>query len=249
MKLKKRLPDSFGSRTVCVSTSAYRRYWYKSLSALHDDLLSVVDRWVTPGMTVWDVGANCGLFTFPAAIRSGPSGQVFAFEPDLNCVKLIEESLSFRLRQESRVVLCPWAVADRSGIVSFELSAYRSAANSLVGYGRFAKGGRRVDVPAFSLDSLLGPLPSPDLVKVDVEGAEHLVLRGATSLFRDVRPTLVIEISGGEVGEETEDFLRSHAYAWRPACAAGGASFLEKGFPASEIVAIPKEKRTLPHPA
>jgi FkbM family methyltransferase len=241
MKLRKSLPVEFQRRLLVVSTKAYRRYLLHSLSKIHADLFGVVEEWVAPGMTVWDVGANCGMFTFPAAIKAGAGGRVFSFEPDLSCATLMKESQQWRRADEGMVVLCPWAISDKNGTTSFSISSYRTAANSLAGFGRFSSGGRLVTVPTFTLDCMLEILPPPDLVKVDVEGAEHLVLRGADGVFGKCRPVLVIEVSSGAVGEEIENFLRNHSYVWRGAVASIGKDFINRGMPSSDIVAVPSE--------
>jgi FkbM family methyltransferase len=187
------------------------------------------------------------MFTFPAAIKAGAEGRVFSFEPDLSCVMLMKESQRWRHSAESVVVLCPWAISDQNGTTSFSISSYRTAANSLAGFGRFSAGGSLVTVPTFTLDRMLEILPSPDLVKIDVEGAEHLVLRGSHSVFEKSRPVLVIEVSGGAVGEEIENFLRKHFYVWRAAVASIGRDFVSCGLPSSDIVAVPSESPLLGH--
>ncbi len=194
-----------------------------------------------PGDTVWDVGANCGIFSYAAAVLAGAGGRVIAIEADIRCASLIDRSRKFRLAEEAPVVLCPFAVSENSGTVQFQLSAYRTAANSLSGFGRFDAGGTQLEVPVFSLDSLRSGLPDPTVIKIDVEGAEHLVLRGCMETLRHCRPVLVCECTGGETGLAIENMLREVGYAWRSMTAGDNTPFTQDSITCSDIVALPKE--------
>jgi FkbM family methyltransferase len=241
MILSKKLPPKFNNRRVLVSTQAYRRYYMYSLKSIHADLFQSVEDCVRPGDTVWDVGANCGIFTYAAAVLAGAKGRVIAIEADVQCASLIDRSRKYRLPEEAPVVLCPFAVSERSGIVQFQLSAYRSAANSLSGFGRFDTDGIQLEVPVFSLDNLRPGLPDPTVIKIDVEGAEHLVLRGCIETLRQCRPVLVCECTGGETGVAIENLLREAGYAWRSMTADETTPFTQDRIDCSDIVALPTE--------
>lgn len=241
MILSKKLPQRFNNRRVLVSTKAYRRYYTNSLTAIHADLFQSVEDWIRPGDTVWDVGANCGIFTYAAAVLAGAKGRVIAIEADVQCASLIDRSRQYRLEEEAPVVLCPFAVSENSGTVQFQLSAYRTAANSLSGFGRFDAGGRQLEVPVFSLDDLRGGLPDPTVIKIDVEGAEHLVLRGCMETLRQCRPVLVCECTGGDTGIAIENMLREAGYAWRSMTAGESTPFTQDRVDCSDIVALPTE--------
>jgi FkbM family methyltransferase len=241
MILTKTLPSSFHNRRVLVSTKAYRRYYLHSLSSIHADLFKSVEDWIRPGDTVWDVGANCGIFTYAAAVLAGAKGRVIAIEADVQCASLIDRSRNYRLADEAPVVLCPFAVSQTNGIVQFQLSAYRSAANSLSGFGRFEAGGSVLEVPVFSLDNLRDGLPDPTVIKIDVEGAEALVLRGCRETLLQARPVLICECTGGETGTAIEQLLREAGYAWRSMTANDATPFTQDGIDCSDIVALPTE--------
>ena len=241
MILSKKLPPKYHNRRVLVSTKAYRRYYLHSLTSIHADLFQSVEEWIRPGDTVWDVGANCGIFTYAAAVLAGEKGRVIAIEADVQCASLIDRSRKYRLAGEAPVVLCPFAVSESSGTVQFQLSAYRTAANSLSGFGRFESGGIQLEVPVFSLDSLREGLPAPTVIKIDVEGAEHLVLRGCIETLRQCRPVLVCECTGGETGVAIVNLLREVGYAWRSMTANDTTPFTQDQITSSDIVALPKE--------
>ena len=234
MKLKKTLPPPW-NRPLAVSTNAYRRYWTRSLGHIHGDMLAATERWVNSGAVVWDIGANMGVFAFASAIRAGTAGRVYAFEADLECASFIMRSQRWRRPGEAPVVICPFAVSEKSGTVAFEVSAYRSAASAIEGFGRFPSGGVIREVPAFSVDDLAKIYAAPTVVKIDVEGAENLVLRGARETLLRHRPLLVVECSGGELGKETGEFLRSIGYQWKPWLS--DDAFTQDGCPGGDMVA------------
>lgn len=235
----KYLPTDFKRRRMIVTSKSYRRYLYKSLQSLHDDLFETIKDWVERSSTVWDVGANCGVFSFASAISTGLSGRVFAFEADVNSIALMDRSKKYRLADEAEVVLFPIAICDRDGTVSFEVSNYRTAASSIGGFGRFNAGGKTVEVPAFKLDSLRRSLPGPQVLKIDVEGAEHLVLRGARGILSEDKPVVICECTGGLIGEEINTILQSAEYAWRPMNAHKNVPFTQSQIHCSDIVALP----------
>ena len=171
-----------------------------------DDLLDLAREQVEPGTVVWDVGANVGVFSVAAAAMGG---QVVAFEADPWLAGLLRKSAA--LQPDPFRVLC-LALSDHCGVVDFAIANRGRASNALVGFGKSQMGGVRevVTVPALTLDALLADLPAPDLVKIDVEGAEISVLSGAKDLLAH-GPRLYIEFAD-ENREEGEAMLAGFGY-------------------------------------
>ncbi len=148
-------------------------------------------RAIRPEDTCFDVGANVGYFTLLMA-QLAFNGRVHAFEPLALNVALIQASLE--LSGYSNVVVSQIAVGDRSGLVSFSQSA-DSAFSSLRDTGRKPVK-RQISVPMTSLDEYVqdNSVNRVDILKVDVEGAEALVVSGSTKLLRDAerRPRLIM---------------------------------------------------------
>lgn len=144
-------------------------------------------RLVTPGAVFVDIGANHGYFSLLAAALAGPAGRVFAFEP--NPVVLDQLRTHVRLNAfESRITTLDVALADvadaeaqlyvsqistNSGLSSLQPSAAAFVRGSL-------SADRIVAVRAETFDRWFATsgLPRVDLVKIDVEGAEHRVVAG-----------------------------------------------------------------------
>src|SRR5688572_22539499 len=80
--LRRRLPTEYGGHTLLVSPDSALMYWRRDLGRTDPLLLRLAADLVRPGATVWDIGANVGLFSFAAAFQAGRSGYVVAVEPD-----------------------------------------------------------------------------------------------------------------------------------------------------------------------
>lgn len=209
----RRLPSEFGKAPIYVSPGAGLRYLFRPMAQIDKPLFSLASRFVQPGDTVWDVGANVGLFSFSAAHRAGPSGQVIAFEPDAWLLQLLRRSASLQPQHSAPVQIVPAAVASACDLRHFNIARRSRATNFLSGYGSTQTGGvsERHTVVALSLDWLAPRLPRPDVVKIDVEGAELEVLQGALELLNDVRPLLLCEVCGERSAEVTA-LLRAYGY-------------------------------------
>jgi FkbM family methyltransferase len=157
------------------------------------------------------VGANVGVATFAAARRVGPSGSVLAIEADVNMCGLLQRSAMMGDGDEARVTILPIAVGDRVGLAEFAMSDHGTTTNALAGFGRFGGFLRRRQVVIVTLDWLSQHTRPPTLLKVDVEGAELLVLRGAGELIAAHRPTILCEV-GEDVADEVGRFLVDRGY-------------------------------------
>jgi FkbM family methyltransferase len=143
-----------------------------------------------PDSICMDVGANVGYYTLFMSRLAG-AGAVHAFEPIALNAALLKASLE--LNGCTNVVINECAVAERSGTVQFS-QASDTAYSSMVDTGRKSLD-RVTQVPAVTLDEYveLKGINRVDVLKVDVEGAEESVVRGASRLLGDGkrRPGLV----------------------------------------------------------
>jgi FkbM family methyltransferase len=150
-------------------------------------------RLLRPGMTVYDIGANVGFTALLAAKQVAPGGRVICFEPLAGNAERIVHNASlngFRFIQVRRT-----AVGREDGEAEFVLS--RSPTwGRLAGAGTTPLQAGVIRVPVRSLDSLAHDdhLPPPDLIKMDVEGAEAEVIAGGQAFLAKARPVLVIEL-------------------------------------------------------
>jgi FkbM family methyltransferase len=147
---------------------------------------------VAPGSTVVDVGANVGFFTLKFASWVGEQGQVIAIEPDIENFETLAAKVT-GAGLERRVRLHQAAAAAEAGYVHFQRNELHP------GDHRITLGGGGIEVPTVTIDDLVGAAgaESVSLVKVDVQGAEMLVLAGASRILAKMRPALFVEVDDG----------------------------------------------------
>lgn len=216
--LKRRLPAEFGYTPLLVSPGAALRYWRWNLQKVDNMLLRIASglghHLVREGDSVWDCGANVGLLSFATASKVGPHGSVLAIEPDLWLVNLLRRSTMLKENGELRIEVLPVAVSNKVDIARFHIALRGRAANYIGGISESTQTGgiREVQlVPTITMDWLLDRYRAPTFVKIDVEGAEELVLLGAKILLSEVRPTILIEVSR-ETREAVTIILKKNSY-------------------------------------
>jgi FkbM family methyltransferase len=191
-----------------------RRYYINGYMP-RERLTRIFARLLRPGDCVLDVGANVGYYTLAAAKLVGPTGCVHAFEASPLIFSRLKRNA--RLNPHANIHVHHAAVADRPGEVAFHTAAAdRTGYSSIRDLG--ADTASVATVPALAIDSLLPELPPARLVKIDVEGAELLVLRGMCGLLERDRPHLICEVDDGflqALGADAERlcrFLRDAEY-------------------------------------
>jgi FkbM family methyltransferase len=187
-----------GSRWIVGS--ARHAYW---LGSYEREKQRQIANELKPGDVFYDLGANVGFYTLLAARRL-ITGSVYAFEPLPKNIAYLREHL--KLNRVSNVELLELAVCDFVGIASFE-----EGDNSSVGH---LGGGSSTQVHTATLDSLLlqRKILPPSLIKIDIEGAELLALKGACEAFKRFRPVLFLATHSRELHNECVQLLVSWGY-------------------------------------
>jgi len=168
------------------------------------------------GDTCLDVGGHVGYLTILMARLVGPGGRVVAFEPVPETFQVLRENV--RLNALENVRLECTAVGEREGMISLfcdadqELSWTPSvSAHSVPGNHQ-----KKLSVPMVSLDRYVEKkVLRSSLIKIDVEGAELDVLRGAQGLLLEHRPVVLVEIHdrGANHRASVKQFLETCGYA------------------------------------
>ena len=170
---------------------------------------------IQAGMTVIDVGANAGVYTFSAAQRVGSTGLVLAIEPFSECVAYLNETC--RVNQLDWVKVCAGAASDRNGSAKLSLSS-ASELNELISEeeGQTRDASSFEEVECFTLDSLIEKygVSQVDFLKIDAEGHELQVLQGCDRLLTEFAPIILYENIAGHQGSNlpVADYLRSIGY-------------------------------------
>lgn len=200
-----------------------------------DDLgaLRAVSRILQPGMTVFDVGANQGQFSLFAARHVTSTGKIHTFEPSSSAWSRLQTNLACNARLASRIEANRTAVADRAGVAQLYQYAENSAWNSLHPHGRWSNLEQREAgapaitpavadlVPTITLDNYCqqAAIPRIDFLKIDVEGFELSVMRGAAAalqqhsirhLMYEICTDLLAAV--GQTPQDVVGLLQSYGY-------------------------------------
>lgn len=204
------LSGPFKGQRLCVNRQHEKYFWFGT----HEpDVQWAVKRAVRPGMIVYDVGGHVGFFSIALARLVGPRGRVFAFEPyPPNVARLRAAVAANRL---SNLEVIPLAVSADCGASRFGVA--RASTMGKLLEGQADTGADALTVETVSIDAFVYVQghPSPDLIKIDVEGAESGVLEGARMHLQQGRPILIIEIHGERQAAAVAEILDRCAYSVR----------------------------------
>jgi FkbM family methyltransferase len=174
----------------------------------------VFNRVIRPTDVVFDVGANLGLHTLTF---SRLAKHVVAFEPNPSLTPNLKKTVA----NLPNATLCDVCLTSADGPVQFHISEWDHMLSSMSNWS--GQPTRAIEVSGRSLDSLLadGSIPKPDVLKVDVEGAELMVFRGADHLFsKPDSPRAIIfeELNSssrklGIADGEAAEFLKAKGYS------------------------------------
>ncbi len=170
--------------------------WFEREMTLWRDLIQ-------PGMTVIDVGANSGVYTFSAAKRVGPTGKVIAIEPFQGCVNCLQQTC--QVNKFDWVRVCAAAASDLPG-TSFLTLHTASELNEIRPDQTVEDAAGVQEIRCINLDSLIDSeeLERVDFLKIDAEGHETKVLAGATELIEKFQPFILYENIAGQQSANLE---------------------------------------------
>jgi FkbM family methyltransferase len=171
---------------------------------------------VLPPSGFWDVGANIGFFSFSYAMIH-PNALILSFEPDRRNLQCLERT-SNRWRLPRHKII-PAAVADFHGRASFVVDRLSGATGALQktdhAFNRrhYAAAAQIEELDVVTLDEFFDSAKPPAIIKIDVEGAELAVLRGAKRVLSESKPVLIFE--SFESADACLEILRPAGYrAW-----------------------------------
>ena len=211
--IKRKITVNGKSVPLLVSPDAQLKYLKLGAGVFDQDLINIAEKYLQENSNVWDVGANVGVFTF-AASSVAHKGTVVSIEADIWLANIIRKTTMFKEYSNNNICVLPVAMSNENSVAAFMIAARGRASNALeVAEGRSEMGGVREKqyVPTLTLDTLLNTFPPPDFVKIDVEGAEYMVLQGATNIINQVRPKFYVEV-GSNVSEQILKIFQSAGY-------------------------------------
>lgn len=190
---------------------------------------------------VWDVGANVGIWTLFFAESFASVSTVVAYEPDQVNLRMLERNVAINALPH-RVQVRPVALSAKTGSADFQVDAMTGSTGSLElndafitrYYGRQTS---RTTVAITTVDQELADgVPPPDFLKIDVEGHEADLFRGAQRLLTVIRPVMIVEFTGVRCGQAVDE-LRRQGYVFL--CPKTGEQRPHREY---EMVGAPKER-------
>jgi FkbM family methyltransferase len=184
----------------------------------------IIEGDLPPGGTLVDVGAHIGYYSLKAAPVLGPTGHVLAIEPNPETVKILEANI--RASAANSVSVQPVACSDTEATLELFAAPEGNTGESSLSRANASQEKavqRSYRVRARPLDDIVreSGVTRVDAIKIDVEGAEFLVLRGAQDTLRRFHPAILIELldrqlrAMGSSIAEVMSFFRAHGYAVR----------------------------------
>jgi FkbM family methyltransferase len=204
--------DNLSGYKIYVNLKHEKRYW---LGAYEPELQWAIGNLDLENCVAYDIGANIGFSTLLLAQAVGEKGKVIAFEPFPENVERLQKNLD--LNDMGKLVqVVQRAVMEKNIEVPF-LTYERDSMGHLENVRKereLLQG--KINVEGETLDHFVFQAgnPPPDFLKIDVEGAEALVLQGATRLLAEVRPTMIIELHTQEATGEVWQIMSRNGYSF-----------------------------------
>jgi FkbM family methyltransferase len=211
-----------GVRLIFSTTNALNQYRFKTFSTKEPETLQWIDG-IAQGSVVWDIGANVGLYACYAAKARGC--RVFAFEPSVFNLETLARNI-FLNGLSTQVTVVPLPLSEELAVSTFSMTSTEwGGALSTFGqsYGHDGEPIRKVfEFSTLGLSMVdaveLLRIPQPDYIKMDVDGIEHLILKGGIPILRRTQGVLV----------EINDRFAFHADSASRYLAEAGLSLKEK---------------------
>jgi FkbM family methyltransferase len=189
------------------------RYEAEYAAGFHETaLLECLAAHLKPGDVLYDVGAHIGYISLVAARLVGPQGKVFAFEADPdNAARITGHAEMNALPQLELVAAAVWSECKTLSFSRAEATSSRNT-GAVAGLEQTKGADGTIAVKAITLDHFAADHPSPTVVKIDVEGAEEEVLKGAEEVFRKSKPALICEVHHQRAAEGVAAWLARMRY-------------------------------------
>lgn len=187
------------------------------------DEINFLNSFLNEGDSFVDIGANVGLFSLYAAKKVGPKGTVISFEPSQITYNRLLENI--QLNNLTNVKAFKLGLSDKEAILELNISENGFEAWNTFVQSKDSKFSRKEQVQVTSFDDFLKAnavdIDKITLIKLDVEGFEINVLKGATKLLsRENAPVFMVEytdgnaIAAGHCCHEIYKFMNEYGYTW-----------------------------------
>lgn len=155
------------------------------------------------GMIVLDVGANMGEFSLKTAQKIGVAGRVFSFEPDPVNFKRLENNIQLNPNLASRINAYNFGLGNIAGRMQLAVvNRSNLGMNRITHVNVDVASSAEIEIKTLNEFAPLEKIESIHWIKIDVEGFELKVLKGATEIIKKFRPSLFIELGDNNLREQ-----------------------------------------------
>lgn len=202
--------DHKGFNLKFTTPNGLNQYRIDTFSTKEPETLDWIDK-IPVGSVMWDIGANVGLYSCYAA--KARQCKVFAFEPSIFNMELLTRNIYLN-KVTDLVTIVPLALNDETKTAKFIMTSTEwGGAVSTFGQTYTQDGSELAKVFEFntvgmSMDEVVSKLniPQPDYIKMDVDGIEHLILKGGRQVLKNVKG-VIVEINEDFEKQKTDSSL------------------------------------------
>ncbi len=182
--------------------------------------ISTIDKHVVEGMTIIDVGAHIGLMSVILGQKTGKTGAVYSFEPTPSTFEVFKKTIRIN-NMDNLIYPENAAVSVKTGRSPFLVSTYPGdVSNRLVNETISDKNTRSIDMQLYAIDDYVVQkgIPKIDFIKIDAEGAELNVLKGAVKTLQQFSPRIILALHPIFLGnfnhsmDQIWDFIEQNGY-------------------------------------
>lgn len=158
------------------------------------------------GDIVFDVGSHIGFYTISSAKRCGNKGKVFCFEPNPDTFKRLNKNI--KINGLSNVISNNIAISDKNGLIKLKIGE-SSEGSTIMKNGSLKSYYDDITIQSITLDEFVinQNIKNIDILKIDAEGAELLILKGAIKKTIPLVKKILIETHSVELKKACEKFL------------------------------------------
>ncbi|MDN3655866.1 FkbM family methyltransferase [Ferruginibacter paludis] len=224
IKRNDRFVNELGSKQIVLrhagkmelQTNDYIDHWLYTGADFEPHVVRLFLKILKKGNNVLDIGANIGYFSLIASKLVGVSGKVYSFEPTPLTLHKLNKNIS--LNNSSNIMVYNKAVSDHNGKALFKIPIGMVKNSGRASFRNIEENNLTVEVQTITLDSILDEIQPVHLIKMDIEGAEAMALKGMKNLIKRDRPIFIMELSDcylqqlGESASNVLNFYREQAY-------------------------------------
>ncbi|MBW0434122.1 FkbM family methyltransferase [Leptospira yasudae] len=171
------------------------RFRVDTFSSKEPETLEWIDQ-IPLGATLWDIGANVGLYSIYAAKHK--NAKVYSFEPSVFNLELLARNIHINGLSD-RITIVPLALSDKLAVSKLNMTTMEWG-GALSTFGEtYGHDGKKIQILfeyntlGLSMEDAVQKfkLPAPEYIKMDVDGIEHLILNGGKKILKNVKQILV----------------------------------------------------------